>query len=74
MYEYEDSDDFRFYSSRLVSMGADEFDIVRITRCDPDEEAIFQCELARRGSPTHALWEEYCTQPVTNSRRRFGFV
>jgi len=74
MYEYADSADFRFYSSRLVSMGADEFDIVRITRCDPEDEATFQCELARRGSPMHALWEKYCTQPIRNSRRRFGFI
>jgi hypothetical protein len=74
IYGYEDRAEYRFYSRRLVLMGADEFDIVRITRCEPGEEATFQCELARRGSPTHALWEEYCTQPVTNSRRRFGFV
>jgi len=74
IYGYKDRAEYRFYSRRLVLMGADEFDIVRITRCDPEEEATFQCELARRGSPTHALWEEYCTQPITNSRRRFGFV
>lgn len=73
IYEYEDSADFRFYSARLVSMGANEFDIVRITRSD-EEEAVFVCELARQGTATHAQWERYCTASVTNSRRRYGFV
>ena len=74
IYGYKDRAEYRFYSRRLVLMGADEFDIVRITRCEPGEEATFKCELARRGSPIHALWKEYCTQLVTHSRRRFGFV
>jgi HKD family nuclease len=74
MYEYEDSEDFRFYSSRLVSMGADELDIVRITRISPAEEAVFQCELAKRGSPLYPEWDSYCTIPIRNSKRRFGFA
>lgn len=73
IYEYEDSADFRFYSARLVSMGANEFDIVRITRSD-EEDAVFVCELARQGTPTHTQWERYCTASVRNSRRRFGFA
>lgn len=74
IYGYMDRTEFRFYSRRLVLMGADEFDVLRITRCDPEDEATFQCELARQGSPTHALWEDYCTQPMPNSKRRYGFV
>lgn len=74
MYEYEDSEDFRFYSARLVSMGADELDIVRITRISPAEGAVFQCELTKRGSSLYSKWNSYCTIPMRNSKRRFGFA
>lgn len=73
IYGYSDRGEFRFYSSRLVAMGADEFDIVRITRCTGEDMAQFQCELARHGSSTHTEWEVYCTQPMPNSDRKYGF-
>lgn len=73
MYEYRESADFRFYSAGLKSMGADQFDIVRITRVD-EADCVFQCELAKRGSPLHSEWSSYCTQPIRNSMRRFGYA
>jgi len=74
IYGYEDRSEFRFYSSRLVSLGADAPDIVRITRCDPGDEAVFQCELARRGSATHSGWKQYCTQTMVGGKRKFGIL
>ena len=74
MYEYEDSADFRFYSRRLVTLGADSMDIVRITRLGRSEGAEFECVLARRGTQIHREWERYCTVPIPNSPRRFGFA
>lgn len=74
MYEYADSADFRFYAGRLKRMGANEMDIVRITRISKSEGAEFECVLTKRGSQTHSEWERYCTVPITNSPRRFGFA
>jgi hypothetical protein len=73
MYEYEDSSDFRFYSSRLVELGADQGDIVRITRVN--EPALqYEVTLARKGSPEHASWRSNCTRQVRNSDRHYGYV
>jgi hypothetical protein len=73
MYEYENSSDFRFYSKALLDLGADEGDIVRITRVsDPDAE--YECVLASKGSPTFADWLRYCSESVRNSPRRFGYT
>lgn len=74
MYEYEDSQDFRFYSRRLVSMGADELDIVRITKLSPTEGVAFQCELTKKDSQIYNEWDSYCNIPIRNSNRRFGFA
>jgi hypothetical protein len=73
MYEYEDSSDFRFYSSRLVELGADQGDIVRITRVN-EPSVRYEVTLARKGSPEHANWTTNCTCQVQNSDRHYGYV
>jgi hypothetical protein len=73
MYEYEESADFRFYSARLLALGADQGDIVRIARVS-DTSAEFECVLARKGTPTHTSWQHNCTEPVRNSSRRWGYA
>lgn len=73
MYMYENSSDFRFYARPLVNAGADLGDVVRITRiAQPDAE--YECVLAKQGTPEFDLWLTFCTQPVRNSPRRFGYA
>jgi hypothetical protein len=74
MYEYKDSSDFRFNAARrLRELGADEGDIVRITRvAEPGVE--FECVLARRGTATYDEWLPYCTESVRSSDRRYGYA
>ena len=72
MYMYENSSDFRFYARPLVNAGADLGDIVRIIRvAEPSVE--FDCAVARAGTAEHRLWLSYCTVPVRNSGRSFGY-
>lgn len=73
MYEYIDSSDFRFYAHRLLDLGADEGDVVRIARiAEPGVQ--FECVLAQGGTGTHGDWLRYCTEPVRNSGRRYGYA
>jgi hypothetical protein len=73
MYMYENSSDFRFYVRPLVRAGANVGDVVRIRRvAQPDAE--YECILARQGTPEYNDWISYCTQPVRNSTRRFGYA
>lgn len=72
MYEYVNSADFRFYSPKLLALGADAGDVVRITRVS-DDEAEFECVLARRGTGEHADWYARCTQ-IAPGGRRFGYA
>ena len=74
IYEYEESKDFRFYSSHLVTLGADELDIVKITRIPTEQRGTFKCELAIRGTPVYDIWKLLLTKKVPNSSREFGFI
>jgi HKD family nuclease len=73
MYEYTDSSDFRFYSHRLLELGANKGDVVRITRiAEPGVE--FECALARRGTAAYDEWVRCCTEPVRASDRHYGYA
>jgi len=73
MYMYENSSDFRFYARPLINAGADLGDIVRIRRLY-GADADYECQLAKQGSEEYEQWIQYCTEPVRNSTRRFGYV
>jgi len=73
MYEYEQSADFRFYSPSLVDMDADEGDIIRLARV-AETSVEYECILVKRGTALHRRWLIYCTEPVPNSARRFGYT
>ncbi len=73
LYFYENSSDFRFYARPLVNTGADLGDVVQIRRLD-QQEVDFECILARKDTPEFNLWIKFCTQPVQNSSRRFGYI
>ena len=73
MYEYTNSSDFRFYARRLLNLGADEGDVVRVTRV-VELDVEFECALARRNSRAYDDWLRYCTRRVRNSDRRYGYA
>ena len=73
MYMYEDSSDFRFYVRPLVNAGADLGDVVRIRRI-VENDAEYECILARKGTAIFDDWIQACSQPVRNSSRRFGYA
>lgn len=73
MYEYEASQDFRFYSPALVHLGADEGDIVQIARLS-ENNAEFECILAKKATATYAAWRPFCTEAVNNSQRHYGYT
>lgn len=74
MYFYANSSDFRFYSGDLVRMQAAAGDVLRFRRVD-DDDAVFECVLARRGTPEHNDWQQYLVLETRNNPdRRFGFA
>lgn len=72
MYFYQNSSDYRFYSSDLVRW-ATAGDMIRLTRCEGlDYE--YECVLAVKGTPEHAEWRSFCTQGSPRSPRVFAFA
>jgi len=73
MYMYENSSDFRFYVRPLINAGANLGDLVRIRRI-AQSDSEFECVLARQNTLEYQNWIRYCTQPVRNSTRSFGYA
>jgi len=72
MYFYQNSSDYRFYSSDLARW-AKAGDMIRLTRCEGlDYE--YECVLAAAGTPEHAEWISFCTQGSAHSPRVFAFA
>jgi HKD family nuclease len=72
MYYYQNSSDYRFYSSDL-SRWANAGDMIQLTRCEglPYE---YECVLAVAGRPEHAAWKALCTLGSGHSPRVFAFA
>ncbi len=64
--------DHRFYARPLLNFGADEGDIIRITRIsEPNEEferIEFECALAHKDTVTYTQWRNYCTEASVGNR------
>lgn len=72
LYYYENSSDFRFYARRVVTLGANSDDVVRIRRVD-EPDVTFDCAVALNGSQQWQEWRALCVN-VARGGRRFGFA
>lgn len=72
MYFYQNSSDYRFYSSELTKW-ARAGDMIRLTRCEGlDYE--YECVLAVAGTREHAEWRSLCPPRSIRSPRAFAFA
>lgn len=74
LYQEEGKTSFNLYSKQLIELNPEENDIIRIIRCPDGGEAIFQCELIRTTSKEYNIWEQFCSQIIKGSERRYGFA
>lgn len=72
MYYYQNSSDYRFYSSDL-SRWANAGDMIQLTRCE-GQPYEYECVLAVAGTPEHATWKALCTLGSAHSPRVFAFA
>ncbi len=74
LYQEEGKTSFNLYSKVLIDLAPEEKDIIRIIRCPEGSETVFQCELIRAGSQEYTIWEQFCSQVIKGTERRFGFA
>ena len=74
LYQEEGKTNFNFKSKALVSLIPEENDIIRIIRVAEGSEYIFQCELIRASSKEYIIWEQFCSQIIKGTERRYGFA
>ena len=49
------------------------FPMLRMRDSGATVSVVFECALAKAGTAEHQAWQSYCTTPVRNSTRRFGY-
>jgi hypothetical protein len=74
LYQEEGKTDFNILSKELLLLNPEENDIIRVIRCAEGEEAIFQIELIRASSKEYAIWEQFCSQSIKGTDRKYGFA
>ena len=74
LFQEEGKTSFNFHSNALISLNPQENDIIRIIRCPEESECVFQCELIRSASKEYGIWEQFCSQVIKGTERRYGFA
>ena len=74
LYQEEGKSNFNFHSKVLVSFVPEENDIIRIIRVPEGNDYFFQCELIRASSKEYIIWEQFCSQVIKGSERKYGFA
>jgi HKD family nuclease len=72
MMTWPDKHDFRLRSEALRSAG-DVGDILRIEEVDPSSGFEYYVEVIPQGTTQYAIFLALCTNPVRNSRKRYGY-
>lgn len=67
MYAYQQRSEFRFFSPFLQELGADEGDVIRVTRVS-EGPIEFECVVAYTGTQLHSEWKPYCTVAAVGGR------
>lgn len=74
LYQEEGKTAFNFYSKVLAELNPEENDIIRIIKCASGDEAVYQCELIRKECREYDIWEQFCSQKVKGTERKYGFA
>ena len=74
LYQEEGKTTFNILSKELLSFNPEENDIIRVIRCAEAEEAMFQIELIRTSSKEYVIWEQFCSQSIKGTERKYGFA
>lgn len=74
LYQEEGKTHFNLYSKVLQDMEPSENDIIRVIRCPDGTDHTFQCELIRITSKEYGIWEQFCSNTIKGTERKYGFA
>ena len=74
LFQREDESSFSIHSSELEKLDLGENDIIRLIKTQEADDSFYTCEVVRTDSKEYAIWEQFCTQEMKNSKRKYGIM
>lgn len=65
---------FIIQSEKLLSMELLENDIIRFIKTESTSGTYYTCEVVRKDAKEYPIWEQFCTNTVRGSKRKYGLM
>lgn len=65
---------FIIQSEKLLSMELLENDIIRFIKTESVSGTYYNCEVVRTDAKEYPIWEQFCTNTVRGSKRKYGLM
>lgn len=74
LFQREDESSFSIHSKELEMLNISENDIIRLIKIQDVDDTYYTCEIVRTDSKEYAIWEQFCTSEMKNSKRKYGIM
>ena len=74
LFQREGESNFIILSDKLVAMDLLENDIVRFIKTQSQDGTYYTCEVVRTDAKEYPIWEQFCTNTLKGSKRKYGLM
>ena len=74
LFQREDESSFSIHSKELELLDIQEKDIIRLIKTQGVSDTSYTCEIVRTDAKEYAIWEQFCTSEMKNSKRKYGIM
>lgn len=74
LFQRESENSFVILSKELTNLDLQENDIMRLIKTQSKNDYYFTCEIIRKNANEYPIWEQFCTNLLKGSKRKYGMM
>ena len=74
LFQREGENSFSIFSEKLIDLDLHENDIIRFIKTQSANGSYFTCEVVRTDDNEYPIWEQFCTNLLKGSKRKYGMM
>jgi len=74
LFQKEGENSFSILSEKLIELDLQENDILRFIKTQCETGYYFTCEVVRSSATEYPIWEQFCTNLLKGSKRKYGMM
>lgn len=74
LFQKESENSFSILSEELINLDLQENDIMRLIKTQSENGTYFTCEIIRQTADEYPIWEQFCTNYLKGSKRKYGMM